>query len=95
MINRTRRRDIGEFTVRKPETVTIEFTPQERQLHDDLLATQAAILIRLHGTIDLQKKFRVPLRGQRTERLTVARHQSHDLVGHLSKVQQRFVHLCL
>jgi len=50
MINRTRRRDIGEFTVRKPETVTIEFTPQQRQLHDDLLATQAAILIRLHGT---------------------------------------------
>lgn len=45
--------------------------------------------------IDLQKKFRVPLRGQRTERLTVARHQSHDLVGHLSKVQQCFVHLCL
>ena len=42
-----------------------------------------------------QKKFRVPLRGQRTERLTVARHQSHDLVGHLSKVQQCFVHLCL
>ena len=46
-------------------------------------------------TIDLQKKFRVPLRGERTERLTVARHQSHDLVGHLSKVQQCFVHLCL
>ncbi|MBZ5619496.1 MAG: DEAD/DEAH box helicase family protein [Acidobacteriia bacterium] len=50
MINRTRRRDIGEFTVRKPETVLIEFTPQQRRLHDDLLATQAAILTRLHGT---------------------------------------------
>lgn len=50
MINRTRRRDIGEFTVRKPETVSIEFTPQQRRLHDDLLATQAAILARLHGT---------------------------------------------
>lgn len=45
--------------------------------------------------IDLQKKSRVPLRGQRTERLTVARHQGHDLVGRLSKVQQCFVHLCL
>jgi len=44
MINRTRRRDIGEFTVRKPETVTIDFTDQQRKLHDDLLATQAAIL---------------------------------------------------
>ena len=27
LINRTRRRDIGEFTTRKPETVTIDFTP--------------------------------------------------------------------
>lgn len=50
MINRTRRRDIGQFTVRKPETVTIDFTSQQRQLHDDLLATQAAILINLHET---------------------------------------------
>jgi ATP-dependent helicase HepA len=50
MISRTRRRDIGEFTVRKPETVLIDFTPQQRRLHDDLLATQAAILARLHGT---------------------------------------------
>jgi superfamily II DNA or RNA helicase len=50
MINRTRRRDIGEFTVRKPETVLIEFTPQQRRLHDDLLTTQAAILARLHAT---------------------------------------------
>ena len=50
MISRTRRKDIGEFTVRKPETVLIEFTPQQRRLHDDLLDTQAAILARLHGT---------------------------------------------
>lgn len=50
MINRTRRRDIGEFTVRKPETVTIDFTRQQQKLHDDLLATQAAILTRLHAT---------------------------------------------
>src|ERR1035438_8769293 len=50
MINRTRRRDIGEFTVREPETVLIEVTPQQRRLHDDLLATQAAILARLHST---------------------------------------------
>ena len=27
LINRTRRRDIGEFTTRKPETVTRDFTP--------------------------------------------------------------------
>ena len=49
IINRTRRRDIGEFTVRKPETVIVEFTQDQRKLHDDLLKVQAEILTRLHG----------------------------------------------
>ena len=44
MINRTRRRDIGEFTTRKPETVTVEFTRRQRRLHDDLLDVVARIL---------------------------------------------------
>ena len=46
-------------------------------------------------SIALQKKFRVPLRGQSTERVTVACHHGHDLVWRLGKVQQRFIHLCL
>ncbi len=37
LINRTRRRDIGEFTVRKPETIEIECTPSQKELHDTLL----------------------------------------------------------
>ena len=49
MINRTRRRDIGEFTTRKPETLTIEFTPDQRNLHDDLLGVVARILAFSHG----------------------------------------------
>jgi ATP-dependent helicase HepA len=49
LINRTRRRDIGEFTTRKPETVTTDFTPNQRELHDDLLGVIARILARLHG----------------------------------------------
>ena len=49
MINRTRRRDIGAFTVRKPKTVHVEFTPSQKQLHDELLAVQADIFSRLHG----------------------------------------------
>jgi hypothetical protein len=44
IINRTRRRDIGDFTVRKTDTVTVDFTDAHRKLHDDLLATQALIL---------------------------------------------------
>ena len=49
MINRTRRRDIGEFTTRQPETLTVEFTPDQRRLHDDLLDVVSRILGRTHG----------------------------------------------
>jgi ATP-dependent helicase HepA len=48
LINRTRRRDIGNFTTRKAETVEVEFTLQQRTLHDVLLAVQARILRRTH-----------------------------------------------
>lgn len=53
-INRTRRRDIGSFTTRKPETVSVEFTPDQRALHDDLLALIARIMERRHGNVNLQ-----------------------------------------
>ena len=49
LINRTRRRDIGEFTTRKAETVTTDFTPNQKELHDDLLSIIARILEWLHG----------------------------------------------
>lgn len=49
LINRTRRRDIGEFTTRKAETVPTDFTPSQKSLHDDLLDVIARILARLHG----------------------------------------------
>ena len=49
MINRTRRRDIGEFTTRQPETLTVEFTPDQRRLHDDLLNVVSRILAHAHG----------------------------------------------
>lgn len=49
IINRTRRRDIGEFTTRKPETVSIDFTPAQSRLHDRLLDIIARILARCHG----------------------------------------------
>lgn len=49
IINRTRRRDIGDFTIRKPETVKVELTPQQKKLHDYLLDLQAEIMSRVHG----------------------------------------------
>ena len=49
LINRTRRRDIGEFTVRKPRTVAISYTAAQRMLHDRLMETLARILEACHG----------------------------------------------
>ncbi|MGH6998480.1 MAG: SNF2-related protein, partial [Phenylobacterium sp.] len=49
MINRTRRRDIGDFTTRKPQTVETAFTEAQEQLHTGVLAAQARILSRIHG----------------------------------------------
>jgi len=49
LVNRTRRRDIGKFTTRTPETISIPFSPAQQQLHDELLAVQARIMERFHG----------------------------------------------
>jgi ATP-dependent helicase HepA len=49
IINRTRRRDIGEFTTRKPETIPVRFTDQQQHLHDTLLGVIGRILARSHG----------------------------------------------
>ncbi len=49
IINRTRRRDIGEFTVRKPETLKVNFTEDQAKLYNELLRIQASILMQLHG----------------------------------------------
>jgi len=54
LINRTRRRDIGNFTTRKPETVNVFFTPQQQHLHDTLLTTQQNILRRTHEDINVK-----------------------------------------
>ena len=49
LINRTRRRDIGNFTTRKPETVSVPFTDAQREFHDQLIATAARLFERSHG----------------------------------------------
>ncbi|GHV95856.1 hypothetical protein AGMMS50293_21760 [Spirochaetia bacterium] len=50
IINRTRRRDIDNFTIRHPETRNVEFTPAQKVVHDKLLEIQADIFTRLHST---------------------------------------------
>lgn len=49
LINRTRRRDIGEFTTRKPETLTVDYTLPQKELHDLLLEIIGRILSFCHG----------------------------------------------
>ena len=53
IINRTRRRDIGEFTIRRSQTVEVELTPDQEQIHETVLETQAEIFRRLHGDLNV------------------------------------------
>ena len=54
IINRTRRRDIGEFTIRKPETIKVSFTEDQTTLYLELLRIQAEILQLLHGDVGMR-----------------------------------------
>ncbi len=47
-INRTRRRDIGNFTIRKPKTLEVPFTYEQQKLHDELLRIQEEIFKNLY-----------------------------------------------
>jgi ERCC4-related helicase len=54
LINRTRRRDIGNFTTRKPETVAVDYTPEQQALHRNVLNLIARILAYRHGGTNLK-----------------------------------------
>lgn len=54
LINRTRRRDIGSFTLRKPETIAVDFTAEQAALYHDLLDLIGRILAHRHGDMNLQ-----------------------------------------
>jgi ATP-dependent helicase HepA len=54
LINRTRRRDIDEFTERKAYTKPIKFTGPQQALHDRLLEIQTRLLRRSHGSVPVQ-----------------------------------------
>ena len=49
LINRTRRRDIEDFCIRKPETVECPFTEEQAALHNMLLEFEAETLTMIHG----------------------------------------------
>lgn len=49
MLNRTRRRDIQDFCVRRSHTVSTEFTDYQQKLHDELLYFEYNVLSTLHA----------------------------------------------
>lgn len=49
MLNRTRRKDIQDFCVRRPYTVETSFTPQQYDLHNELLKFEYSALSKLHN----------------------------------------------
>jgi hypothetical protein len=53
LINRTRRRDIGEFTVRQAKTEAIAFTDAQQALHDEVLRLQERLLRLRHGDVSV------------------------------------------
>ena len=50
IISRTRRRDIGQFTLRKATTVEVPFTAEQKVLHDSILNVIHEILSTIHCT---------------------------------------------
>ena len=45
VMNRTRRRDIGRFTIREPQTVSVAFTSEQRRLYEAVLAFRREVLL--------------------------------------------------
>ena len=48
VMNRTRRRDIGRFTIREPRTISVPFTAEQRDLYDAVLAFRREVLLQEH-----------------------------------------------
>jgi ATP-dependent helicase HepA len=87
LINRTRRRDIGEFTTRKPETISIDFSPQQSRLHDGLLDVVARILARCHGQQNVKFMMTTIRRQAASSLYGLAPMLSDILVGKLDRLE--------
>lgn len=50
MINRTRRKDIEDFCIRRTQTVNVPFNSVQRELYDALVAFESTALVQLYGS---------------------------------------------
>ena len=48
ILNRTRRRDIGEYAIRKTQTVAVSMTKEQKDVYERVIAIQSEILSRVH-----------------------------------------------
>ncbi len=79
-MTRTRRRDIGEFTVRRAVTVPVEFTPIQQRVHDELIQLCSDLIELRHGS--LMVRFLVAgLRRQVSSSVNGLRARLHELIG--------------
>lgn len=87
LINRTRRRDIGEFTSRRPQTVTVEFTPAQKELHDSLLDVVKRVLAYSHDQQNV-KFMMTTIRRQAASCLYELAPLLEDILnGHLNRLE--------
>ena len=56
VMNRTRRKDIQDFCVRRPYTIAVDFTDIQKELHDDLLFFEYEALRMMHGSTPKEQK---------------------------------------
>lgn len=54
MINRTRRKDIEDFCIRRTQTVEVPFSGVQRDLYDALIEFESTALAQLHGSRSVQ-----------------------------------------
>jgi ATP-dependent helicase HepA len=51
IINRTRRRDIGRFTIREPHTVSVPFTEAQNSFYQALMEFRREVLLQTHNPV--------------------------------------------
>ncbi|MBA9004153.1 SNF2-related protein [Thermomonospora cellulosilytica] len=73
VMNRTRRRDIGRFTVRDPQTVQVPFTDAQRAAYEAVLAFRREVLLQRHDPRVVRLIMDV-LERQAASCITVLRH---------------------
>lgn len=81
MLNRTRRRDIQDFCIRRSHTVETKFTPAQAELHDELLKFEYEALAKLYN-VHLIPFMMSTIRRQAASCIFGLAPQIRDLISH-------------